>query len=314
MEHQSRYLDPHTLAAIGSLELRARLIVEGVMVGRHRSPFRGYSTEFAEHRQYSPGDDLRHLDWKVFARTDKLHLKQYQKETNLRLIILVDASGSMGFGSDIVPGWRKFDLAATLASALAYLSLKNQDRVRLAVFASELMSETGLSNAHDHWRSIVSALESVREFPEPAMTMDAPRRTDLARLFDQVTARLTHRSLVVLISDLFDETDALERGLARMVHRRHDLIVFQTLDHAELTFPYRSPAAFLGCENEGQLNLDPMALRRVYLDLIGAHVKQVEQITRRFHYDYLRLDSSRPLGAALSQFLARRAAVIGKRG
>ena len=308
------YLDPHTLAAIGSLELRARMAVEGLMIGMHRSPFQGFSTEFAEHRPYTAGDDIRHLDWKVFARTDKLYLKQYQKETNLRLIILVDVSGSMGYGSDTVRGWRKFDLAATLAAALAYLAIRQQDRVRVALFDRELVMETALSNAHDHWRSIISALSSVEQFDPPTESPEDAhdRSTDLARLFDQVTAKLTHRSLVVLASDLFDDASALERGFARMYHRRHDLIVCQTLDHAELTFPFRSPSRFMGLEDEGRLNLDPRALRRFYLGALDEHRQRIEELSRRFRFDYLRLDTSQSVAAPLSTFLARRAALISK--
>lgn len=307
----TQYLDPKILAAIGSLELRARMIVEGMMIGMHRSPFRGFSTEFAEHRAYASGDDIRHLDWKVFGRTDKLYLKQYQKETNLRLILLVDASGSMDYGSGEIAGWRKYDLAATLAAALTYLAIQNQDRVRLALFASDLIAQTSLSNASEHWRQIVGALSSAGNSSHRSPE-SADRTTNLVRLFDQVTARLTHRSLVVLISDLFDDPEALQRGLARLHHRRHDLIVFQTLDHAELTFPFRTPSEFIGMEAEGRLNVDPIALRRVYLQAMAKHLQTVEQMTRRFHFDYQRLDSSKPLGPALSSFLARRSAMIAR--
>lgn len=313
------YLEPQTLAAIASLELRARMIVEGMMIGMHRSPYQGFSTEFSQHRQYSPGDDVRHLDWKVFGRTDKLYLKQYQKETNLSLIVLVDASGSMRYGSGIVRNWRKYDLAATVAAALAYLALRQQDRVRLALFDRELITVTALSNARDHWRTVVGALTSASESladssggPSSSSPERQARRTDLARLLDQVTAKVTHRSLVVLISDLFDHCEALERGMARLYHGRHDLIVCQTLDHAELTFPFRTPSQFVGLEEEGRLNLDPMALRRFYLDAFGEHQRLVEQMTRRFRFDLLRLDTSRNVGPILSHFLARRAALIGK--
>ncbi len=308
----TNYLDPQTLAGIGSLELRARLAVEGLMIGMHRSPYRGLSTEFAEHRQYSPGDDIRHIDWKVFGRTDKLYLKQYQEETNLRLIVLVDVSGSMGYGSGQVDGWSKYDFAATLAAALAYLALKQQDRVSVGLFAHELLAETGLSNAHDHWRAIVGLLATVAEPVSDDEHDPEVRATDLARLFDQVTAKLTHRSLIAVVSDLFDDAAALERGLARLYHRRHDTIVFQTLDPAELTFPFRSPVEFQGLEDEGRLRLDPAALRRLYLQTFEAHLEKVARIVRRFQFDFLRLDSSQSLGPPLSKFLARRAALISR--
>ena len=304
------YLDPQTLAALGSLELRARLIVEGLMIGMHRSPYRGLSIEFAQHRQYTPGDDVRHLDWKVFARTDKLYLKEYQKETNLDLIVLVDASGSMGYTSMAGRMWRKYDLAASLAAALSHMALKQQDRVSVGLFADQLLTQTRLSSARDHWRSILGTLEAQSDQLVPESSGDgatSPRSTDLARLFDQVVARLTQRSLIVLISDLFDDAASLERGMARLFHRRHDLIIFQTLDRAELEFPFREPAVFEGLEAEGRLNLDPPALRRAYLDAIGAHRLQIEQLARRFRFDHLLLDATEPLGPPLSQFLAARA-------
>lgn len=326
------YLDPQTLAAIGPLELRARMVVEGLMTGMHRSPHQGISVEFAQHRPYTSGDDLRYLDWKVFGRTDKLYLKQYQKETNLDLVVLVDASGSMAYSSSQRPGtpvpgsssgqWRKYDHAACLAAAMSYLALRQQDRVGLMMFAGQLAQATRMSNAHDHWRVIVEMLgkaplderePSQRDATQPATPgpSDTPG-TDLARVFDQLLAKLTQRSLLVLISDLFDSIDSLERACARIAHRRHDLIVLQTLDHAERTFPFRGPADFLGLEGEGRIGLDPAALRKAYLEALESHLRRAEEITRKFRFDYLLLDTSEPLNGPLSHFLARRTAWIGK--
>ncbi len=194
------YLDPQTLASIASLELRARMIVEGMMTGMHRSPYFGYSVEFAQHRQYSPGDDLRHLDWKVFGRSDKLYLKQYQKETNLDLVIMVDISGSMAFGTNEGhrPGpkgsdlWRKFDYAATLAATLAFLALRQQDRVGVLLFSDELKNATRTSNGRGHWRSIIDVLEGAEVEPiesDTSLVGVSPdeveaRATNMARMFD----------------------------------------------------------------------------------------------------------------------------------
>ncbi len=333
------YLDPRTLASVASLELRARMVVEGMMTGMHRSPHFGYSVEFAQHRQYSPGDDIRHLDWKVYGRTDKLYLKQYQKETNLDLILLVDVSGSMAFGSDDAkplqkPGgqgptaaaggvvqWRKYDFAATLAATLAYLALKQQDSVGLFLFADTIRNTTRSGSTRNHWRSIVDALSTAQVDPIESDTSLAgaspdqieARATSLAHLFDQVSARVHQRALVVLISDLFDDVAALEHGLARAHFRRHDLFVLQVLDHAELTFPFRSPSEFMGLEGEGRLPLDPQALKEAYLEAINAHLDQVRDITRRFGFDYQMVDTSMNLGATLSHFLAKRAALVEKR-
>lgn len=302
-----------------SLELRARMVVEGLMTGMHRSPYQGFSVEFAQHRQYTPGDDTRFLDWKVFGKTDKLYLKQYQKETNLDMVLLVDASGSMGYGSGFAKGpWRKFDHAATLAAAMAHLALRQQDRVGLTVFDSTVRAATRMSNSLGHWRSIVEALSM--HSPAVAQEADGKRdgeaaepQTDFAGLFDRTVAKLSQRSLLILISDLFDDPALLERGLARLHHRRHDVVILQTLDPAELTFPFRDASEFVGLEAEGRLPLDPAALRRAYLDSLNAHLHQVEQIARRFRFDYLRVDTSQPLGPLLSHFLARRAAGISRK-
>lgn len=322
------YLDPQTLAAVGSLELRARMIVEGLMTGMHRSPYQGFSVEFAQHRQYAPGDDIRHLDWKVFGRSDKLYLKQYQKETNLDLVILVDVSGSMAYSSvsgkttsaqtgesgSGKPTWRKYDHAACLAAAMAYLALHQQDRVGLVLFADNTRAATRLSNSHDHWRAIVEALvqHDPHEITDPQQDGD-DKPTDLGRIFDQTLAKLQRRSIIVLISDLFDDPASLEHGLARLHHRRHDLLVMQTLDPAELNFPFRSPSDFLGLEGEGKLGLDPAALRKAYLDVMQQHLSAIEQVTRRFRFDHLMLDTSQPVGPPLSHFLARRSALAGRR-
>jgi len=305
------YLDPQTLAAIGSLELRARMIVEGMMTGMHRSPYQGFSVEFAQHRQYAPGDDIRHLDWKVFGRTDKLYLKQYQKETNLDLVMLVDNSGSMAYASgDKQPRWRKYDHAATIAAAMSYLALQQQDRVGLLLFADRIASATRMSNSHDHWRALIELLAT--NAPGADQIEGDTQPTDLGRVFDEAIARVNRRSILVLISDLFDDPAALERGLARLHHRRHDLIVMQTLDPAELQFPFRAPSDFNGLEGEGKIGLDPAALRKAYLQIVNEHLQRIEEIARRFRFDYLLLDTSKPPGPALSQFLARRAAMANR--
>ncbi len=325
------YLDPRTLAAIGPIDLRARMIVEGMMTGMHRSPMEGVSVEFAQHRQYTPGDDTRFLDWKVYGKTDKLYLKQYQKETNLDLVVLVDASGSMRYGStrgQVATGsmrvgaglsWSKYDHAASLAAAMCHVALRQQDRASVVLFSDEIKTATRLSNSNDQWRTIVNALSSAESFevsdPGASQQKDepVPGRTDLARMFDQAVARLNRRSLVVLISDLFDDVQVIERGLAQLKFRRHDVIVLQTLDPSELDFPFRAPSQFLGLEAEGRLNLDPQALRSSYLDALQRHLDEVEQIARRFRFDYALLNTQEPLGPALSHFMAQRSSSIGKK-
>ena len=339
------YLDPQTLARVGSLEMRARMIVEGMMSGYHRSPMQGFSVEFAQHRQYVPGDDLRFLDWKVMAKTDKLYLKQYVRETNLDLMILVDVSASMGYtsgtrftggkarndlmndgrppegaGRDFkgkVPvGWRKIDHAAALAVAMAHLALQQSDRVGLAVFADEVQQSTRLSNNTHHWRHITKALVDSALVGTPdsikATAATIRGRTNLEPMFDRMVSGLKHKSLVVLISDLFDDADVIDQGLAKLRHRGHDAIVLQVMDPAELTFPFRSVSEFTGLEGEGRLPLDPQAIRDAYLEVVAQQVAAVQRSCQKFHFDYLQLDTSEKLGPPLSNFLARRAAMISR--
>lgn len=303
------YLDPATLATVGALDLRARMVVEGVMTGMHRSPYQGFSVEFAQHRQYAPGDDIRHLDWKVFGRTDKLYLKQYQQETNLDLVLMVDCSSSMGYSSveQTDRRWSKYDHAATTAAALTYLATQQQDRVGLVVFADHINTTTRMSNTRDHAHAVAETLATER--PPEGMTT-SPRSTDIARLFDEVLAKLTQHSMIVLISDLFDDPESIERCFARVQHRRHDLLIFQTLDPAERTFPFRTPSDFLGMEGEGKLGLDPPALRRGYLAALNEHQRKIDEAARRFRFDRLMLDTGESLGPPLSHFLARRAAQL----
>jgi uncharacterized protein (DUF58 family) len=295
------YLHPETLSQVEGIELRARHIVEGLMTGMHRSPYFGYSVEFAQHRPYTPGDDIRHLDWKVFARTDKLYLKQYQQETNLDLVLLVDASGSMSYGSELPNSrnrWRKFDHATSLAAALSYLSLQQQDRAGLIVFADRLVEMVRPSNARGQWRQIVQALSG----------QPVDQQTSMGRVFEEVLAKLHHRALIVVLSDFFDDAGELGAGLARLHHRRHDVMLLQTLDHAELTFPFTAPQRMLGLEDEGKLDLDPKALREAYLEEMDRHIRAVQRQARKFRYDHELLDTSQAVGPPLSHFLARRAA------
>jgi len=219
----------------------------------------------------------------------------------------------MGFGSDAVQGWRKYDHAACVIVVLAYLALQQQDRVGLLMFDEEIKRILRPSSAHDHWRAIVDALGNVQFAPAGRDPADMEgRRTDLGRLFEQVTARLTQRSLVVLVSDLFDDPASLERGLARMHFRRHDVVVVQVMDSAELQFPYRVGREFIGLEGEGRLPLEPAALRAAYLEVMGEHLRAVEGVAHKFQFEHLLVDTSMSVGPPLSHLLARRAAAASR--
>ncbi|MBX3385973.1 MAG: DUF58 domain-containing protein [Phycisphaeraceae bacterium] len=309
------YLHPQTLARLGSLELRAKMIVEGVMSGAHKSPFQGFSVEFAQHRPYVPGDDLRHLDWKVYGRSDKLHLKQYQQETNLDLVVMVDSSGSMDFGSrsfgeasgagrtaspDGRAYWSKFDHATAVGAALSYMALRQGDRVGLVVFADEVRAMLKRSSAMSTWRQIVGALS----------TQPVDRPTNFGRVVDQTLAKLTNRCLIALVSDLFIDPEEYRSALARVRHRRHDMIVMQVIDEQERTLDLNQVAPFEGLEGEPRLRVDPRAIRSAYREIFAEHLETIERITRSLGFDYQRVNTHDWLGPPMAAFMSRRNAQI----
>jgi uncharacterized protein (DUF58 family) len=309
------YLHPQTLARLGTLELRAKMIVEGVMSGAHRSPYQGFSVEFAQHRPYVAGDDIRHLDWKVFGRTDKLHLKQYQQETNLDLVVLVDSSGSMNFGSrgfeeasgvgrttapDGRTYWSKFDHATAIGAALAYMSLSQGDRVGLFVFADEVRAMVKRSSAMGTWRQIVGVLS----------TQPVNKPTGLSRVLDQILGKLTNRCLIALVSDVFVDPEEYRTVLARIRHRRHDMVVFQIIDQRERLFDLTEVAPFEGLEGEARLKVDPRAIRAEYIKVFEEHLDTIEKITRSFGFDYQAVSTHDWLGPPMAAFMARRNAQI----
>lgn len=310
------YLHPQTLARLATFELRAKMIVEGLSGGQHRSPYKGLSVEFAQHRPYVPGDDLRHLDWKVYGRTDKLHLKQHQQETNLDLIVLVDASGSMFYGSrsfaeasgegdaksaDGRSHWSKYDHATALAAAMAYVTLHQSDRVGVVVFADEIRAMVRRSSSQGTWRQIIGALNQ-----HPVEPSQRNRPTNLARVIDQVLGKITNKSIVVLASDFFMEIEDIEAALAKLRHAGHDVILFHVLDKAEEEFAFTDAAPFVGLEGEAALRIDPRSLRKAYLEVFNAHRAEVERLARGMNFDYVRLGTHDWLGPPLAAFVARR--------
>lgn len=299
-----KYLDPRTLAKIQALDIRARLIVEGFITGMHRSPYKGFSVEFAQHRQYVQGDDTRYIDWKVFGRTDRHYIKQYEEETNLQVMLVVDASESMTYsgattkGWKAGEGWRKFDHATSIAASLAYVALHQQDSAGLAVFDQKVRHFIKPSNNPRQWRIIVDELTTV--------TKDQKTRT--GAILDEIAEQLHHRSLIVLISDLFDDPRNIIKGIQHLRYRRHDLIVLQILDHDEMDFPFESTTLFKGLEEMGELVVEPRALREAYLDELRKHTEIIREECHKLHVDYVQVDTSLPLDVTLPGFLATRAA------
>jgi uncharacterized protein (DUF58 family) len=290
-----KYLDPLTLAKVGSLELQARLIVEGYLSGMHKSPYHGFSVEFAQHREYVPGDDIKHVDWKVYGRTGRFFLKQYEEETNLALWLLVDVSESMRYAST---GVTKFDYAGMGAAALAYLTLQQQDSVALATFDNQLRTVLRPSSQASHLKEIVNILNKapVRE------------KTRMAPIFHDLAERLTRRSIVVLLSDLFDESEEILAGLQHLRYKRHEVVVLHVMDPAELDFPFQEPTLFRGLEQNPELLTDPRTLRQGYLEQVTKFLTELEEGCRMQNMDYVRLRTDGNLGVVLSAYLAHRLA------
>jgi uncharacterized protein (DUF58 family) len=295
-----KYLDPRTLARIHSLDLRARLIVEGLMTGMHRSPYQGISVEFAQHRPYVAGDDTRHVDWKVFGKTDKIYLKQYLEETNLHLICVVDASESMGFGSvgKGADAWTKYDHATAIAASLSYMAIQQQDSVGLAIFDSDLKHYIKPSNSPGQWKIITHELNLVPRL----------KKTSTGRVLDQLAEKLTHRSLIVLLSDFFDDAENIKKGLRHLRYKKHELMAFQVLDPLEIDFPFEETTLFRGLEGAGELLTEPRALREGYLEQLALFTGELSKMCRGMRIDFTRMNISEPLDIALSGFLANRAA------
>lgn len=298
-EHLQKYLNPAVLAEIAGLDLRARLMVEGFVSGLHRSPLHGFSVEFAEYRKYAQGDDLRHLDWKVFGRTDKHYIKEYEQETNLRLLIAVDASESMNYKSSD-SAWSKREFAITAAAGLSYLALQQADSVALATFDTRLRRHGRASNQSNQWKQIVAELEH-----RPGTGATAFRA-----VLDELAESLRERHLIIVLSDLLGEPNEIITGIKHLRHRRHEPIVLQILDHAELTFPFDGPVRFIGMEGVGPLATDPAALRERYLAEIHRHLDTIRRGCHAQQCDYQLLDTSAPLTTALSTYLANRAARV----
>ncbi len=300
MPASKKYLLPEAIAAIGSLELRAQRIVNGFLSGMHRSPYFGQSVEFVQHREYVAGDDLRHIDWKVWGRQDRLYIKQYEEDTNLRCSILLDASSSMEYGRGPLS---KYDYAATVAACLAYLALKQQDAVGLSVFDDRVRIRLP-------WRSGRKQAQSIYESLVQQKLTD---RTNLAQVFKDVQQSFPKRGLVVLLTDFLGSDAQSLRGLASLRRAGHDCIVFHIMDDDELDFPFNDPTRFEGIEFSGSLACNPRALREGYLESVQKFLETTRRSCAAYEVDYHLVRTSHPVEATLTAFLAARMAHLRKR-
>jgi uncharacterized protein (DUF58 family) len=282
-----RYFDPEGLARVGNMELVAKQVVEGFLTGRHRSPYHGFSVEYLDHRTYTPGDDPRTLDWKILARTDKYHVKLFQDETNLRAHILVDCSKSMAFGSGALS---KLQWGSFLAAALSYLMLEQNDAVGLVLFDSEVRQYLPPKARPTQFRRILELLDHSYSRED----------TDVGAVLHDMAERIPRRGLVILISDLIDEEPKIADGLQHFRHNNHEVVVFHTLDDAEIEFPYDRTTRFKDMEGAGRLTANPKTLRSRYLSRIQTFLENLETICfeRKVSYNLARTNE------AYDQFLA----------
>ena len=295
----NKFLDSKVLNKITRLDLKARHIVEGFMGGMHKSPYHGFSVEFAEHREYAPGDDLKHLDWKVFGKTDRLYIKEYELETNLRSHILLDTSESMDYGSKDVT---KLELASHIAASMAYLVLRQQDSVGMVCFDKEVKTFIPTSSSMGHLRPILGTLAGA----------NAQNKTDLGTVLNTLAERIQRRGLIILISDLFDRPEVILKSLQHFSHKRHDVIVFHVLDEYELTFPFERMTLFEGLEEYPKQLVDPRSLRKAYLEEVNKFCEEMRKGCVKQMIDYVRISTDQDLDVELTKYLAGRLSIRGK--
>ncbi len=296
IDANSPELDPTAIARFGRLEMLARLVVEGVMSGLHKSPFKGFSVEFAEHRQYGPGDEIRHIDWRAFGKTDRYFVKEFEEETNLKAYLVVDTSGSMGYAGRTVS---KFEYSRQLAASLAYLMVSQRDAVGLLTFDTAVRAMIPPRSAPGHFSVLCKTLEDAQVGGE----------TPLSGILHALADRIQRRGLVVILSDGFDRIDDLTSALRHLRHRKHEVLFFQVVAPEEEEFPFRRPTRFRNLESAGQiLRIDPAALRASYLERFRAHCETLKEQARSMNADYHKVSTAIPPDRTLLDYLAARAA------
>jgi uncharacterized protein (DUF58 family) len=289
-----RFLDPAIISRLGTMELKARTVVEGFLAGLHRSPYKGFSVEFAEYRQYLPGDDLSTLDWKIYARTDRHYVKKFEEETNLECYVLLDVSASMAYRGSAPMS--KLEYGSVLAASLAFLMHRQRDATGLMAFDDRITFRLPAGARAGHLHALLLALERL----QPG------RRSSAVRPLRQLAEALLKRSLVVVISDLLEDSEPVIKGLRHLKSRGSEVVVFQLLDPYELTFPFKGPAKFRDVETNEELLADPSAVRTAYLRKLAGLTLQYDRGLRGAGIDYVQLDTSQPLDFALIAYLAAR--------
>lgn len=288
------FLDPKVLASLDSLELRARVAVEGFLSGLHKSPHRGFSVEFNDYRNYYPGDDMRHVDWKLYAKSDKFYIKQYEDETNVRCFILVDISASMDYSSG---GITKLDYARTLAAALAYFINRQRDAVGLITFDDQIRDFIPAKCRQLHLIRILRVLANV----------ESGTKTDTVKPLSDLASHLRKKSLVILISDMLDDEKRVINALQNLRSMGNDVITFQIMDNAELNFPFTEASEFIDLESNESYITSPAAIKKAYLDNINEFLEYCRKQCQSSGVDYCLINTDSPLDEALSSYMAKRA-------
>lgn len=295
LTNQRQLADPKTLAQIARLELRARVVVDGVISGMHRSPHRGSSVEFAQHRDYTPGDEIRHIDWKVYARTDRYHVKQFEEETNLRATLVLDSSTSMDYRGEHSP-LSKREVASIIAASIASLLLRQRDAVGLATFDNGVRRYIPPASTSAHLKLLLDTLDQIESKP----------KTGIDTTFHDLAERLKRRGLLIILSDLFADPKTVLRGLSHFRHSKHEVILFHILDRDEMEFPFNNTTRFEGMEGEESILAEPKALQQAYLESFEEFTSTLVHGCRELGMDYHQVCTDQPIDQMLSAYLAKR--------
>jgi uncharacterized protein (DUF58 family) len=294
MQTGYRFLEPHALARVKNLSMVARGVVEGSMTGLHASPYKGFSVEFAEHREYTAGDDPRHLDYRMLARTDRLYIKQYEEETNMRVQILLDTSGSMGYQHE--GKITKLEYASYLTAILSYMMTRQQDAVGLTTFDTKIRLDMPARSSPRHFNDMMRKLEDIKPGEE----------TDIAETLHRLANRFKKRCLIVLVSDLYDNPEDIIRSLHHFRHCRHEVIVFHVMDKAEIEFPFRDVISFYDLETNERIQIDPAYVRDAYREQMQGFLDGYRKACAESQIDYVLAETTTPYDFMLSRYVAKR--------
>lgn len=289
-----KFLDPSTISKLNSFELRARLVVEGFMVGLHKSPYHGFSVEFTQHRPYIQGDNLKDVDWKVYGKTEKYYIKQYEEETNLKSYILLDTSKSMSFasGNNIT----KLEYGATLVAALSYLMIKQQDAVGLSLYSDKINKYIPPKSTNTYLQEILKSLT----------TAEAADATKTAICLSSIAEKITRRGLVIIVSDLFDEVNSVLNALKHFRYKKNEVIVFHLLDPLERTFSFGKDAIFKDMESEEEMTTQPHQIQKAYREAMNEFIQKIKSGCLNSNIEYNLIDTSMPFDKALFSYMQKR--------